>query len=111
MLYSLPFSATLGYLHDLDFIWLRSPNLIEICRDQIIVTEMLGMAISTVVNILSPEMVIISGEGIAAGDYRLHPMLDALRRYTFDALLDSFEVVIEPTNDQAWARGAASLVI
>ena len=45
LLFSLPFSATLGYLFDLDFTWLRSPNLIAICRDHVIVTEMLGMAI------------------------------------------------------------------
>ncbi len=73
--------------------------------------EYIGMALSTVINMLSPEMLIISGEGVVAGDHRLRPMLDALKRYTFDGLLDGVQVVIEPTDDQAWARGAASLVI
>ena len=73
--------------------------------------ETIGMALSTVINMLSPEMLIISGEGVVAGEHRLRPMLDALKRYTFDGLMDAVQVVIEPTDDQAWARGAASLVI
>jgi hypothetical protein len=38
-------------------------------------------------------------------------MLDALKRHAFNGLLDDVQVVIEPTDDQAWARGAASLVL
>jgi hypothetical protein len=38
-------------------------------------------------------------------------MLAALHRHTFNGLLDRVEIVIEPTDDQAWARGAASVVI
>ncbi len=73
--------------------------------------QYLGMALATVVNILSPEMLIISGEGVRAGEQRLQPMLAALKRYAFNGLLDNVQVVIEPTDDQAWARGAASLVL
>lgn len=73
--------------------------------------EQLGVGLATVVNILSPEMLIISGEGLIAGDHRLQPMMDALRRYAFNGLLDDVRLVIEPTDDQAWARGAASLVL
>jgi N-acetylglucosamine repressor len=71
----------------------------------------LGIGVATVINILSPALVIISGEGVQAGDERLEPMFEAIRLYTFDGLLDDVEVVVEPTDDQAWARGAASLVI
>lgn len=71
----------------------------------------LGIALAAVVNILSPEMVIISGEGVKAGEHRLQPMLDALRHYAFDGLLEGVQVVIEPTDELAWARGAASLVL
>lgn len=73
--------------------------------------EYLGVGLAAVVNILCPPLVIISGEGVVAGDYRLKPMHDAMRRYTFNGLLDGVKVVVEPTDDQAWARGAASLVI
>lgn len=73
--------------------------------------EYLGIGLATVINIISPEMLIISGEGVMAGDYRLKPMLEALQRYAFNGLLDDVQVVIEPTDDKAWARGAASLVL
>jgi predicted NBD/HSP70 family sugar kinase len=73
--------------------------------------DYLGIALANVVNILSPEMLIVSGEGVLAGSHRLDPMLDALKRHAFNGLLDDVQVVIEPTDDQAWARGAASLVL
>jgi predicted NBD/HSP70 family sugar kinase len=73
--------------------------------------EYLGVGISTAINILSPNLVIVSGEGIAAGDYRLKPMLEAIKRYTFKGILDDVEVMVKRTDDQAWARGAASVVI
>jgi|FLYN01.1.fsa_nt_gi predicted NBD/HSP70 family sugar kinase len=71
----------------------------------------LGIGLATVINILSPALVIVSGEGVQAGDHRLQPMFETLQRYAFDGLLDDVEVVVEPTDDQDWARGAASLVI
>lgn len=73
--------------------------------------QLIGVGLANIINVLNPEMVIISGEGIVAGDYRIQPMLDAMKRHTFNGLLDDVEVVIEPTDDRSWARGAASLVI
>ncbi|MCU0482538.1 MAG: ROK family transcriptional regulator [Anaerolineae bacterium] len=70
-----------------------------------------GMGLANLVNILNPGMIIISGEGTIAGDYRLQPMIDSLRKHTFNGLMDDVSIVIEPTDDRAWARGAASLVI
>ncbi len=72
---------------------------------------LLGIGLANVVNIISPQLVIVSGEGIAAGAHRVEPMLAALKRHTFNGLLDRVELVIEPTDDRAWARGAASVVI
>ncbi len=71
----------------------------------------IGMGLANLVNLLNPGMIIISGEGVVAGDYRLQPMRDSLKKHTFNGLLDGVSIVIEPTNDPAWARGAASLVI
>lgn len=73
--------------------------------------EYFGVGVSTAINILSPNLVIISGEGVVAGDYRMSPMLDAIKRYTFKGMLDDVEVVVKPTDDRDWARGAASVVI
>lgn len=73
--------------------------------------EILGISLANVINILSPELVIVSGEGVTAGDYRIQPMLDTMRQHTFQGLLDDVEVVVVPTDDKVWARGAANLVI
>jgi predicted NBD/HSP70 family sugar kinase len=73
--------------------------------------QLLGAGLANIVNILNPQLVIISGEGLIAGDYRLQPLLDTLKKYTFNGLMDDLEIVFEPTDDRAWARGAASLVI
>jgi N-acetylglucosamine repressor len=71
----------------------------------------LGIGVATAVNLLCPSLIILSGEGIVAGDFRLQPMFDALHEHTFDGLLKDVEVVVQPLDDHTWARGAASLVI
>ena len=73
--------------------------------------ELVGITLANVINILSPELVIVSGEGVSAGDYRVQPMLDAMRTHTFNGLLDDLDVIVVSTDDKVWARGAASLVI
>lgn len=71
----------------------------------------LGIGLANVINTLCPELMIVSGEGVAGGEHRLDPMFAALRRYSFDGLLDGVEVIVRETDDQTWARGAASLVM
>jgi len=73
--------------------------------------QLLGVGLANIINVLNPELIIISGEGTVAGDYRIQPMLESMEKYTFNGLLDDIKVAIEPTDDRAWARGAASLVI
>lgn len=73
--------------------------------------EFLGIGLANVINILCPNLLIVSGEGLIAGAYRLNPMFEAIRRFTFNGLLDDVEIQVKPTDDRAWARGAASLVI
>jgi N-acetylglucosamine repressor len=71
----------------------------------------LGVGLATVVNLFCPSLIIVSGEGVSAGAYRLDPMFEALREHTFNGLLDGVEILVKPTDDQAWARGAAGLVV
>lgn len=71
----------------------------------------LGIGLATVINILCPSLIIISGEGVIAGDFRLKPMFEALRQHTFNGLLDNVQLVVKSTDDQSWARGAAGLVV
>ncbi len=71
----------------------------------------LGIGISTLINMLNPQLVIIGGEGVQAGHWRLAPMREAISKHVFNGLADSLEIVVEPVGDEAWARGAASLVL
>jgi predicted NBD/HSP70 family sugar kinase len=73
--------------------------------------EILGIGLSTIINLLCPSLLIVSGEGVIAGAYRVTPMMEALRAHTFNGLLDDVQVIVEATDDHAWARGAASLVV
>lgn len=71
----------------------------------------LGTAVANLVNVLNPAMVIISGEGTRAGELVLAPFRRALEEHCFDGLADDLQVVTEPWGDEAWARGAASLLL
>jgi predicted NBD/HSP70 family sugar kinase len=71
----------------------------------------LGLGLAIVVNLFCPDLIIISGEGVSAGAHRLTPMLNTLRQHTFNGLLDGVEILVKATDDRAWARGAASLVV
>jgi N-acetylglucosamine repressor len=71
----------------------------------------LGMAVANLVNVLNPALIIIGGEGTRAGSLVSDPFQAALRANCFDGLADDLRVVTEPWGDDAWARGAASLLL
>ncbi len=71
----------------------------------------LGMAVANLVNILNPELIIIGGEGTHAGQLIIEPLEAALQQHSFNGLRDQVRLVIEPWGDEAWARGAASLIL
>jgi predicted NBD/HSP70 family sugar kinase len=70
-----------------------------------------GQALSTLVNLLEPALIIISGEGVRAGEFMFAPMRDAMAHHIFDRQAERIELRIEPLSDDTWARGAASLVL
>ena len=71
----------------------------------------LGIGIAMLINILNPQLIIIGGEGVHAGDWRLDPMREAIKAYALDSLAEDIAIVIEPSGDETWARGAATLVL
>jgi N-acetylglucosamine repressor len=73
--------------------------------------RILGQAIANVVNLLNPALIIISGEGVRAGDFIFNPMHEAVQQHMFGQLAEDVEIRIEPLSDDTWARGAASLVL
>lgn len=72
---------------------------------------LIGTKVAELISIMGPRLVIISGEGIRMGDFLLGPMLKAVDRFVMPALRGTYEVRIEPWGDDAWARGAACLVL
>ena len=72
---------------------------------------LLGQTMANLVNLFNPELIIVSGEGVRMGEFVFGPMRDAMQRHMFAKLAEGLEVKIEPVSDDAWARGAASLVL
>jgi len=73
--------------------------------------RMLGLGIASLVNLLNPRLVILSGEGAQAGPLRLDAALAAARERAFAGLAEDVEFVVDSTDDEAWARGAACIVL
>jgi predicted NBD/HSP70 family sugar kinase len=74
--------------------------------------DWLGTGIAHLLNILSPSLVIITGEGVQAGPLYYDAMRAAISKYTFSqALVEQLSLVIEPIGNDEWARGAACVVL
>lgn len=74
----------------------------------------LGAAIANLINIFDPKLVVLTGEGVRAGDMLLQPMREAIPQHTFGRPFDPFDQAslhIAASDDIAWARGAASLIL
>src|SRR4029077_21075755 len=70
----------------------------------------LGRAIAGLVNVLSPQLVLISGEGTQAWPH----MAAAFNRGLADAVfppLSDVAIELDPWDDGKWALGAAALVL
>lgn len=70
----------------------------------------LGVALSGLVNVLSPDLVILSGEGVRNRAYLEPSLRIALDQHVFPPLT-GFELLVKPWEDKNWARGAAALVL
>ncbi len=73
--------------------------------------RMLGLGIASLVDLLNPRLVILSGEGAQAGPLRLDAAVAAARTRSFGGLAEDAEFVVDSTDDLAWARGAACIVL
>jgi glucokinase-like ROK family protein len=73
--------------------------------------RLLGQSIANLINIFNPERILINGEGVRAGNWLFDPMRAAIDEHTMPSLRQDVSILIEPFGDDAWARGAASLVL
>jgi glucokinase-like ROK family protein len=73
--------------------------------------RLLGQSIANLINIFNPERILINGEGVRAGKWLFGPMQEAIDEHTMPSLRKDVSILVEPFGDDAWARGAASLVL
>lgn len=73
--------------------------------------RILGIGIANLVNLFNPTKIIISGEGTREGDFLFESMKESIQRHTMPGLFDPNTVEIAPWGDDAWARGAAGIVL
>ena len=73
--------------------------------------QLLGQSIANLINIFNPQRILINGEGVRAGDWLFNPMRAAIDEHTMPSLRQDVSILVEPLGDDAWARGAASLVL
>jgi N-acetylglucosamine repressor len=71
----------------------------------------LGLGVAGMVSVLNPRLVIMGGEGIAAGPLRFDAVAAALRAHAFGGLVHDIRLIAEPIDDVTWARGAACVVL
>ena len=72
--------------------------------------ERLGEGLANLANLFDPDLIIIGGEGVAVGEAMLHAMRQAFERRRLIKTAP-VELLIDTWGDDAWARGAAGLVV
>jgi predicted NBD/HSP70 family sugar kinase len=70
----------------------------------------LGLGLSYLVNLFNPQLIMLSGEGARAGEALIGPARETMRKNVFSDLQQDL-LVVEPVGDEAWARGAACVVL
>ena len=73
--------------------------------------NILGQGIANLLIIFNPQKIIISGEGTRAGDLLFGPMRESIANHVMPGLARDTSIQIDAWGDDAWARGAASLVL
>jgi predicted NBD/HSP70 family sugar kinase len=73
--------------------------------------DLLGRSVANLINLLNPKLIIVGGEGVGLGKNFFDPMQIAIQKYSVPEMFRDCQIRIEPWGDDAWARGAASLVL
>lgn len=72
---------------------------------------LLGREIANLVNVLDPNLIVISGEGIRMGEIFFSAVRSAFHENVMPGLAEDTEIRVDSWGDDIWALGAASLVI
>lgn len=72
--------------------------------------ELLGIALSNVINVFGPELIFISGEGVEGWDLWEEPFRKALDANVVSTM-NKFDIEVDPWDDAKWALGATAIVL
>ncbi len=92
----------------IDLTTSEDPTTVEVVANA---GRTLGTAVANMITLLNPELLLISGEGTELGGTYLDPVVAAVRDQTFADQGRHVEVKIQSWGDEAWAVGAATLVL
>lgn len=70
--------------------------------------RLLGTGLANLINVLNPEMIVISGGVTRAGDHIFEPLRAEVRRRAFRQAADACRIVASELGDQAGVVGAAA---
>ncbi|MCL4560845.1 MAG: ROK family protein, partial [Chloroflexi bacterium] len=73
--------------------------------------RLLGVQIANLINLYDPDLVVISGEGVRSREWFYGPLRDRHESHVIPGVSGDTEIRIDAWGDDAWARGAASLVL
>ena len=73
--------------------------------------QFLGLGLAGMIQVFNPAKIIISGDGVRAGDLMFKQMHATIAAHTNDELFTATEIAVQKWRDTDWARGAASLVL
>ncbi|MEV6009535.1 ROK family transcriptional regulator [Streptomyces sp. NPDC051976] len=86
----------------------RDPGALRAVRDA---GDAVGRALSTLVTLLNPALIVVGGDLAVAGDDILEPIRAGVRRHTLPSAAAGVEIVTGGLGDGAEVRGAAGLVL
>jgi N-acetylglucosamine repressor len=75
------------------------------------VGQHLGRAVGNVLNIINPNRVVLAGEGTHNLDLIMPSFRRALDETVFDGPQEGLSIHVDGWDDEAWARGATSLLL
>jgi len=70
----------------------------------------IGLALATVANLVGPQRIVLSGEGLTAVGLYQDEVRDTFAARAFGAAVDC-ELILRPLRFEQWARGAAAVAI
>jgi predicted NBD/HSP70 family sugar kinase len=73
--------------------------------------KILGRGLANLINVLNPELIIVSGEGVRAKEHIFESMNTSIHNHVMPGLSEDTVIQIDSWEDDAWARGAAGLVL